>query len=96
MLKIRNGVDFYKLAKFGFRPKYNEDTGIVERYIFEGFRCTKTDSEPISVLKIEIARKLPTKRTEPITWQVTYIESDAIDIIYDLIKEGIVEKVEEK
>lgn len=32
MLKIKDGVDLKELEKFGFKPKYNEDTGKVYEY----------------------------------------------------------------
>ena len=32
MLKIKNSVDLKELEKFGFKPKYDEDTGKVCAY----------------------------------------------------------------
>lgn len=33
MLKIKHNVDLEKLKKFGFKPKYNEDTGELSKYV---------------------------------------------------------------
>ena len=33
MLKIKNNVDLKELEKFGFKAKYDEDTGKIYKYI---------------------------------------------------------------
>ena len=32
MLKIKDNVDLKELEKFGFKPKYDEDTGKIKAY----------------------------------------------------------------
>jgi hypothetical protein len=34
MLKIRDDVDLKELEKFGFKPKYDEDTGELKEYFY--------------------------------------------------------------
>ena len=33
MLKLKNNVDLKELEKFGFKPKYDEDTGEIKKYV---------------------------------------------------------------
>ena len=33
MLKIKDNVDLKELEKFGFKPKYDVDTGKIKKYI---------------------------------------------------------------
>lgn len=93
MLKIKDEVDLKELEKFGFKPKYNEDNGSIvawERYRYkkryEDIRITK--HEKVRTFRIF---RTPTKKIE---WRInpydTYFD---IDLIYDLIKAGLVEKV---
>ena len=38
MLKIKNNVDLKELEKFGFSPRYSEETGKIVKYIKEDKR----------------------------------------------------------
>jgi hypothetical protein len=93
MLKIRDDVDLKELEKFGFKPKYSEDTGNIIAY--ERYKYDKR-YEDIRIIKYEKVRtfrifRTPTKKIE---WRInpydTYFD---LDLIYDLIQAGLVEKV---
>lgn len=90
MLKIKDDVDIKELEKFGFKPKYNENTGELNRYIkvFENDDCFW--------IKIEVQRKHI--EIDCNSWYDFYIESiqNIISFIYDLIQAGLVEKVEDE
>ena len=86
-------IDLKELEKFGFKPKYDENTGKIKAYEkikkeekYMGLRVTieKTKS------KIRIF-----KRTDK-EWRINpYNEYFDEDTLYDLIKADLVEKVEE-
>ena len=93
MLKIKDNVDLKELEKFGFKPKYDEDTGEVRAY---QKKCEKdvggllvNITETTSLIRIYKAFKR--KKTE---WQINrYNDYFDIDTLYDLIQSGLVEKV---
>ena len=84
MLKIKDNVDLKELEKYGF--KYEKMIYGRERYY-----------EPITCIDVTI--KNTTKATSLKLRQVIVnaysIEHEAIELLYDLIKDGLVEKVEE-
>lgn len=90
MLKIKDDVDLKELEKFGFKPKYDEDTGKITAYVkqikekeYEGLNITleKTKS------KIRIFRRSDTD------WRINaYHDWFDIETLYDLIQAGLVEK----
>ena len=94
MLKIKDNVDLRELEKFGFKPKYNEDTGEICAY---QKKCEKdvgglliTITETTSLIRIY--RVFIGKNTE---WRINkYNDYFDIDTLYDLIQAGLVEKVE--
>ena len=96
MLKIKNNVNLEKLEKFGFKPKYDENTGEICAY---QKKCEKdvgglliTITETISLIRI--FRKFRMKNVE---WRINqYNNYFDIDTLYDLIQAGLVEKVEDK
>ena len=91
MLKLKDGVNLEELEKFGFKPKYDEDTGKIIAYVkwikekeYEGLniKLEKTKS------KIRIFRRSDTD------WRINaYHDWFDIDTLYDLIKANLVEKV---
>ena len=97
MLKIKDNVDLKELEKFGFKPKYNEDTGKIcayEKYHKEidyiglSIKIEKTRS------RIRIFKRTNVK--EP-RWEINpYKELFDIDTLYNLIKADLVEKVEDR
>ena len=94
MLKIKDDVDLKELEKFGFKPKYDEDTGEIiayekkkEKIEYEGLmvKIEKTQS------KIRIFRAFRQKNVE---WRINrYNDYFDIDTLYDLIKADLVERV---
>ena len=83
MLKIKDNVDLKELEKYGF--KYEKMMYGRERYY-----------EPITC--IDVTAKEKTKASSLKLRQVIVnaysIEHEAIELLYDLIKDGLVEKVE--
>ena len=94
MLKIKDDVDLKELEKFGFKPRYDEDTGKIIAYEkknkktdFEGLMVSMNKTES----KIRIFKAF---RKENIEWKINrYNEYFDIDTLYDLIKANLVEKV---
>ena len=96
MLKIKDNVELKELEKFGFKPKYNEDTGEIKAYEkvkkeeeYRGLTITieKTKS------KIRIFKAFKSNNVE---WRINpYCGYFDEDTLYDLIQAGLVEKVEE-
>lgn len=96
MLKIKNNVDLKELENFGFKPKYDEDTGKIKKFINKDKKYNYTDST--EYILIEIYKELcPYGQYEvKEIWKVYLKErtSESIDLLYDLIQAGLVEKVE--
>ncbi len=94
MLKIKDNVDLRELEKFGFKPKYDEDTGKITSYEkkiekreYLGLRVTlETIHSKIRIFKAF--------RQEKVEWRINqYNDYFDIDTLYDLIKADLVEKV---
>ena len=96
MLKIKDNVDLKELEKFGFKPKYDENTGNICAYEkkilkneYEGLLVTLQTTQS----RIRIFRRY-VKTT--MIWVIQkYNDYFDIDTLYDLIQAGLVEKVEE-
>lgn len=83
MLKIKDNIELKELEKFGFKSKYDEDTGKIKSYSYNNER-------------IEVRNRLiPFHReyNEYSEINKEYYDSNIVDILYDLIQEGLVEKV---
>lgn len=83
MLKIKDNIELKELEKFGFKSKYNEDTGKIKSYSYNNER-------------IEVRNRLIPFHREYNEYSVInkeYYDSNIVDILYDLIQEGLVEKV---
>ena len=97
MLKIKDDVDLKELKKFGFKPKFDEDTGEVKCYIKE-FKI-KDDRYVNGVVKeyiifeIHRTKKFINKKRWccGATWN-TFDSTKLEDFLYDLITAGLVEK----
>ena len=94
MLKIKDSVDLKELEKFGFKPKYNEDSGKVCAY-------QKKCEKDVGGLLIAITETTSLIRIyrffkgRNIEWRINkYNDYFDIDTLYDLIQAGLVEKVE--
>lgn len=95
MLRIKSNVDLKKLEEFGFKAKYDEDTGKVCAYQKKcekdvgGLLISITETKSL----IRIYRAFTRKNAE---WRINkYNDYFDIDTLYDLIQAGLVEKVKE-
>ena len=92
MLKIKDNVDLKELEKFGFKPKYDENTGQICAY---QKKCEKdvggllvNITEITSLIRIYRAFKGKNK-----IWRINkYNDYFDIDTLYDLIQAGLVEE----
>lgn len=93
MLKIKDNVDLEELERFGFKPKYNVDTGKIEKYVC---KTTVGYREPREVTLLTVYRDTyQVGQYETIEyWKVIFEEKcqEAIDLLYDLIKADMVVK----
>ena len=95
MLKIKDNVDLKELEKYGFKPKYDEDTGKIE-YVEK--ICGRHGWYGGTYNKLLFKRKKMRFRIEDLRvmdlsiGDIYYIE-DIYETLYDLIKDGLVEKV---
>lgn len=91
MLKIKDNVDLKELEKFGFKPKYDEDTGKIKAY-----EKIKKEEEYIMGLSVTIETtksKIRIFRRTDKEWRINpYNEYFDVDTLYDLIKADFVEK----
>lgn len=85
MLKIKDEVDLKELEKFGFKPKYNEDTGEIKSYSYKNKRIEVSDR--LIPFYIDYNEYNEINRT--------YYSSDIVEVLYYLIQDGLVEKVED-
>ena len=87
MLKIKDNVELKELEKFGFKyvedKSYKGDFSYCEKLI--GGNIILGVSEPSKVIYSNITITL-----------TTYIFSDGLDVLFDLIQAGLVEKVKER
>lgn len=105
MLKIKDDVDLNKLQDFGFKPKYDVNTGEKEIYI-----KTIIDNEMKSCQITVEAKEFwidecdffhPNKRNKfykliHIKGELTFeVGKKLMDSLYDLTQAGLVEKVED-
>ena len=90
MLKIKDNVDLKELEKFGFKPKYDEDTEKIKAY-----EKIKKEEEYMGLsVTIETTKsKIRIFRKTDIEWRINpYSEYFDVDTVYDLIKADLVEK----
>lgn len=93
MLKIRDDIDLKQLEKFGFKPKYDEDTGKIYKYVCEkeiGYQ-NKREVTLITVIKCTYQRG---QYDYVECWKVIFEEkcNEAVELLYDLIKANLVVK----
>lgn len=93
MLKIKDSVNIEELKRFGFKPKYDEDTGEVIAYQKVN---KEIEYEGLTVKVEEIKSKIRIFKRTKKGWLINkYNERFDIDTLYDLIQAGLVEKMEE-
>lgn len=110
MLKIKDNVDLKELEKYGFKPRYDVDTGeLVEMYRINGHYSGGKERNRITatVTKKQYFEKESSYWKNKNWWNIfTYsrkilprnsikLDVEDYDILYDLIKADLVEKVEE-
>ena len=96
MLKLKDNVDLKELEKFGFKAKYDENTGNICAY---EKKILKNEYERLFITlqetksRIRIYRRYTKKMT---IWVIQkYNDCFDIDTLYDLIQAGLVEKVDD-
>ena len=98
MLKIKDNVDLKELEKYGFKILYDENTGQPKELFKQYYgwfyeRRTKISFKKGFVLDLSFPKKK--------IWLSNFYKYDTNDLhlwqdtLYDLIKDGLVEKVEE-
>lgn len=95
MLKIKDNVDLKELEKFGFKIKYSTNTGEIDYCRFENHTHLRNHwfevNIDIDTRKLEIRSYSNASFGNSHTDIEEYIE----EVLYDLIKADMVEKVEE-
>ena len=89
---IGEKVNLKELEKFGFKPKYNEDTGKIIAY---QKKVEKEDGGlSISIIETKsLIRIYKAFRGKNLEWRINkYNDYFDIDTLYDLIQAGLVEK----
>ena len=86
MLKIKDNVDLKELEKYGLLLEYECNNRTGEVWVSEIYQLRDENSSNCT-----IRFNTPDKRKI----HLTYIEEMGVSILYDLIKDGLVEKVEE-
>mgnify|MGYP005771728313 CR=1 FL=1 len=98
MLKIKDNVDLKELERFGFKPKYNEDTGeIYEYYRINGDKkgtTIKYNDNFNKGYKYRNFWEIFVFKRLIINHGYVKLTDDDYEILYDLIQAGLVEKVE--
>ena len=93
MLKIKDNVNIEELKKFGFKPKYDEDTGEIIAYQKTN---KETEYEGLTVKIEKTKSEIRIFERTKIGWLISkYKEYADLDTLYELIQAGLVEKVEE-
>lgn len=94
MLKLKDDIDFKKLMKYGLKPKYDEDTGEIVKYIL-----VYSNEIILAINKSLITNNYATILDNRVIWKIEIalgltnsITDEAFDIIYEMIKDGIIEK----
>lgn len=91
MLKIKDSVDLKELEKFGFKPQFDEDTGEIIAY---KKNKDKTTFEGLFVKITEPESKIRIYKSKERIWKLNPYENYYdLDMVYDLIQAGLVEKV---
>lgn len=93
MLKIKDNVNIKKLKGYGFKPKYDEDTGEIIAYEKVN---NKVEYMGLRIKLEETKSKIRVFKRTRKGWLINpYKELFDIDTLYDLIQAGLIEKVED-
>jgi len=89
MLKIKDNIDLKELEKYGFKPRYDTYTGEITNFVNEriaiGLTGCTIEKTIFNIFKL--GKKWCFK------CNIYEFNDDVLDILYDLIQAGIVEKV---
>lgn len=94
MLKIKDDVNLKELKKFGFKAKYDVDTGHIKKYIKQETNYRFDCNKDYIAISVEKTKKQQGQYDTIYFWQV-YLEEKtdkSINLLYDLIQAGLVEK----
>lgn len=102
-LKLKDGLEPSILLKYGFIPKYDEDTGEIKKYLKEIYMGGKgMDKHHFTfVLHTQhILGGIFRKKLYYDAWMTGFTwshlcDSRALNLVYNLIKDGVVEPYEE-
>lgn len=88
-----NDVNLKELENFGFKPKYDEDTGKINAYVKH---IKETEHEGLFIKLEKSKSKIRIFRRSDTDWRINaYQDRFDIDTLFDLIQAGLVEKIEE-
>lgn len=96
-LKLKEGINPDILKKYGFKPKYNCDTGEVEKYILK----IQTNKNSDEYFKFEVFHIGGTKLFSHLNYEAwlsgytwgNLVNSEFLSILFSLIKDDIIELV---
>lgn len=102
-LKLKDGIEPSALLNYGFAPKYDEDTGEIKEYIKKIHIDGKKPDEHHFTFVLytkHILGSLFKRNFYYEAWMTGYqwdclCHKEALQLFYDLIKDGIVEPAEE-
>ena len=102
-LRLKDGIEPSVLLKYGFVPKYDENTGEIYKYIHKIHIEGKHPDEKhftFVYLVTDIKKGLFRRRFMYEAWMSAFrwnglCKKEALQVFYDLIKDGIVEPAEE-
>ena len=95
MLKIKDNVDLKELEKYGFKKHKRDDKYvIVSKWVMENYYDERTEKySPHSMPIINVTETLDGSKRIDVILRCGF-ENMTLDLLYDLIKNGLVEKVE--
>lgn len=90
MLKIKDNIDLKELEKHGLLLEYECNNRTGEVWVSEIYQLRDENSSNY-IIRFDLYFDLYNKKN----YHLTYIEETGVSILYDLIKDGLVEKVED-
>lgn len=99
-LQLKNGVDVKELIKYGFKPKYSEETGEIVEYS-KRFKIDNTKERHFTFTLCREYKTRLFKKIEVTGWLTGFdwdnvASPECIKMLYELIVNGIVEPIEEE
>ena len=99
MLKIKDNVDLKELEKYGLFPYYSQSTGEIDGYVQKyGYPFVDTAKRPFIATK-KVKKGIIKWRTSIVFGLSVRVPENSrneeifLDTLYDLIKDGLVEKI---